>query len=58
MQSFKPQVKMMPNSVILLNNKHYSTVDSVSLIDELVDMLKYELYVPARDIIEILSEQE
>ena len=48
----------MRNMVILLNNNHHDTVQTIDLIDKLVDMMERRIYIPTRDIIEILSEEE
>lgn len=50
--------EIMNNMVILLNNNHHDTVAASELIDKLVDMMERRVYIPMRDIIEILSEEE
>ena len=44
--------------IILLNDEHHSSVPADELIDTLVYMMEQKIYVPSRDIIEILSEQD
>jgi hypothetical protein len=54
----KIRTGIMSDMVILLNNNHHNTVAAAELIDTLVDMMQQRIYVPTRDIIEILSEDE